>query len=113
MDEISFAIGVIGKSRMTLRREVYEAKRFSSAIQDGSREWVTVLAAICADESTLPLGFIFAAASKDTQSVWIENIKTGYHSVYFTTSPSDSTNNDVSLSWLEQVFDRYNSITFL
>ncbi|KAF1925194.1 DDE-domain-containing protein, partial [Didymella exigua CBS 183.55] len=54
--------------------------------QDGNREWVILLASVCADGSALPLGIIFTGADNTIQS-W--------------------TNNSVGLAWVEQLFDRY------
>ena len=66
-----------------------------------------MLATICADGSHLPPGVIFAAAGSDVQSSWVHKIEAGKHSIHFTTSPNGWTNNDLGLTWLQQVFDRY------
>ena len=70
-------------------------------------EWITLLACVRADGTTLPPGVIYPAAGKAIQSSWVESIYPKKHSVHFTTSPSGWTNDDVGLAWLEQVFDCY------
>jgi hypothetical protein len=78
----------------------------TAALQDGNREWVTVLAAVCADSESLPPGLIYAATSGTLQSTWVANIKAGKYDVIVTTYPLGWSNNDVGLAWLEQVYDR-------
>jgi hypothetical protein len=91
-------------------RRLWERKNVREALQDGSREWITVLAAIlaaiCADGVKLPPGLIYAAASGALQSTWVADVKAGIHDVFITSTPSSWSNNKVGLAWLEQVFDR-------
>jgi len=107
MDEKGFMIGVVGRSKRIFSKRKWEKKEVRASLQDGNREWITLLACICADGSTLPPGLIYQAAGKAVQSSWVESIDPRKHSVHFTTSPSGWTNDDVGLAWLEQVFDRY------
>ena len=106
MDEKSFLIGIIGRSKRIFSRRMWEKKEVTASLQDGSRAWITVLACICADGSALPPGLIYEAANKGIQSTWVEEIKAGEHKVFITSSSSGWTNNDIGLAWLEQVFDR-------
>jgi hypothetical protein len=52
MDEKGFMIGVITRSKRVFSRRQWERKEVTAALQDGSREWVTLLATVCA-KSTL------------------------------------------------------------
>jgi hypothetical protein len=106
MDEKGFAIGKVSKSKRVFDRSLYEHKQAQQAIQDGNREWITLLATICGDGSVLPPGIIFAAESQSIQSTWVDEIDAEKHSVFLTVSPSGWTNDDVALGWLQQVFDR-------
>jgi hypothetical protein len=72
----------------------------------GSREWITVLGAICADGEKLPPGLIYAAASGALQSTWVADVKAEKHNLFITSTPSGWSNNNVELAWLGQVFDR-------
>jgi hypothetical protein len=60
MDEKGFAIGVLGRSKRIFSRSQYEKKEVRQARQYGSREWVSLLATICADGTALSPGIIYA-----------------------------------------------------
>lgn len=107
MDEKGFAIGVTDRSKRFFDKVLYGKKHFKQSLHDGNREWVTLLACICADESTLPPGIIYAATGRAVQASWVASIDKKEHQVHFTTSPNSCTNNDLGLTWLEQVFERY------
>lgn len=107
MDEKGFAIGVLGRSKRIFSRRQYEKKEVRQARQDGSREWVSLLAAICADGTALPPGIIFSSKNSTIQSQWVADINPENHSIHVASSPSGWTNNDIGLAWLKQVFDRY------
>jgi hypothetical protein len=78
----------------------------TSAVQDSSQEWITLLAAICADGELLPPDIIYASANSTIQSSWVADIEAGVHDVSVTSTPSGWSNNNVRLAWLEQVFER-------
>ena len=107
MDEKGFAIGVLGRSKRIFSRRQYEKKEVRQARQDGSREWVSLLATICADGTALPPGIIFASKNSTIQSHWVADIEAGTHPIHVASSPTGWTNNDIGLAWLEQVFNRY------
>jgi hypothetical protein len=86
---------------------MWEGKEVTAAIRDGSREWITLLACVCADGSHFPPSLIYQSAASAIRSSWVENVKAVEHSVHVTLSPSGWTNNDIGLALLEQVFDRY------
>lgn len=78
----------------------------TAALQDGSREWITLLAAICADGKPLPPGIIYASKNSTIRDTWVAGIEAGKHDVFVTSSLSGWSNNDIGLAWLEQVYDR-------
>jgi hypothetical protein len=106
MDEKGFMIGVIGRSKRIFSKTRWESKEVRASLQDGSREWITLLAAICADGSHLAPGIIFESKKSAIQSSWVDAIKVAKHDVFVTSSPSGWTNNDIGLAWLEQIFNR-------
>jgi hypothetical protein len=106
MDEKGFMIGQIGRSKRTFTRSQWERREVTAALQDGSQNWITTIAAICADGTALPPGLIYESANCTLQSAWVADIKPGVHDVFVASTPSGWTNNDVGLAWLEQVFDR-------
>lgn len=107
MDEKGFLTGIIGRSKRVFSRRMWEKKEVRASLQDGSREWITLLACVCADGSALLPSLIYQSSNKAIQSSWVKDIKAGTHSVHVSSSPSGWTNNDLGLAWLEQVFDRY------
>jgi hypothetical protein len=74
---------------------MWEKKEVRAALQDDSREWITLLACVCADGSALPPSLIYQ--SINIQSSWVEDIKAGKHGVHVSSSPSGWTNNDIGL----------------
>ena len=100
-------IGVTKRTKRIFSKRQYTKKEVTSSLRDGNREWVTLLATVCADGSALPPAIIFQSANSTIQDLWVADIEAGKHNVLVTSSPSGWTNNDVGLAWLEQVFDRY------
>jgi hypothetical protein len=105
MDEKGFLAGVTGRSKRVFSRRMWEEKNVTAGLQDGSREWVTLLACICSDGSALPPSLIYQGAGGCLQASWVEDVKAGEHLVFITSSPSGWTNNEIGVAWLEQVFD--------
>jgi hypothetical protein len=68
MDEKGFMIGVTGCSKRVFSQAQWELKQVRAALQDGSQEWVTVVATICADGSTLPPALIYSLANCTLQA---------------------------------------------
>jgi hypothetical protein len=58
-DEKGFLVGIIGRSKRVFSKAVWERKEKTQALQDGSRERITVIAAVCADGNALPPALIF------------------------------------------------------
>jgi hypothetical protein len=107
MDEKGFMIGVTTRSKRVFSRRQYEKKEVTASLQDGNREWITVVATICADGTALPPGLIFMSKNSTMQASWVADIEAGKHQVHVSSTPSGWTNDDAALSWVEQVFNRY------
>jgi hypothetical protein len=107
MDEKGFMIGVVGRTKQVFSKQLWESKRMTSALQDKSRDWVTVVAMICADGTTLPPVIIYTSANSTLQQSWVANIKVAKHQAFFTSSASGWANNKLGLAWLEQIFNHY------
>jgi hypothetical protein len=75
-------------------------------LQDGNREWITLLACICADGTKLTPSLIYQVASGNIQDTWLQDFDPSLHQCFFTSSSSGWTSNDIGLAWLEQVFNR-------
>ncbi len=106
MDEKGFLLGITSRLKRVFSRQMFKSKKVRQAIQDGNREWISLLACICADGSALDPALIYQATSGSVQSSWVEEINPKNHSAFITSSPSGWTNNDIGLAWLKQVFDR-------
>ena len=59
MDEKGFLIGFLQKTRRIFIKKAFGAGRIKHVSQDGSREWITLLATICADGTKLSPGLIY------------------------------------------------------
>jgi hypothetical protein len=59
MDEKGFLIGVTLRQKCVFSKQLWEQKKVTADIQDGSREWITILAVVYTDRSWLDLGVIF------------------------------------------------------
>lgn len=89
---------------MTL--EALKSGRITHASQDGSREFISLLACICADGSTLPPALIYQGESGTLQDSWIEDW-TPQDQAHFAVSTNGWSCDALGLDWLENVFDRY------
>jgi hypothetical protein len=53
MDEKGFMLGVLTRSKRIFSKRLYEEGKIKAHNQDGNREWITLVACICADGSAL------------------------------------------------------------
>jgi hypothetical protein len=61
MDEKGFMLGVMNKQRRIFSKDAFEQGRVIGATHDGNREWITVLATVCADGTWIPPALIYAS----------------------------------------------------
>jgi hypothetical protein len=106
MNEKGFMLGVEGKTKRWFSKEEWVKGGKRAAIQDGSRQWVTVLASICADGTTLPPGIIYDGKNGNIRDTWVDEISEEKHQVFVASLDSGWTNDDLGLAWLRDVFDR-------
>jgi hypothetical protein len=106
MDEKGFQLGRIGRTKRIFSKARYVKKGVRQPLEDGSSEWITVVACICSDGSALSPSLIFKAANGAIQTSWVNAVQAGNHSVFTTSSPSGWSNNDIGLHWLKEVFER-------
>ncbi|KAI1514559.1 Pogo transposable element [Pyrenophora tritici-repentis] len=90
MDEKGFLIGVQNKSKRVFSKPVWVQDVARAAIQDGNRDWITIIPTICADGTTLPTSIIMG---KDTQ-------------INVSSSPTGWSNEKLGLAWLKR-FDQF------
>lgn len=87
MDEKGFMIGVLGRSKRIFDRGSVQARKVKKPLQDGSRTWVTILATICADGSSLPPSIIYQSTGQDIRRSWVDEIDPDKHQVYLRPRP--------------------------
>jgi hypothetical protein len=68
MDKNGFAIRVLAKLKRIFSKDAFIRKRVSSALKDSSREWITLLASVCADGTALPPAIIYPTTKGDVQA---------------------------------------------
>jgi hypothetical protein len=88
MDEKGFQLGRVGRTNRIFDKKLYEQKGVRQALEDGSSEWITVMACICSDGKALSPTLIFQGANGAVQSSWVDAVQAGEHSVFTTSSPS-------------------------
>ncbi len=84
-DEKGFLIGLARTLKRIMTKKLYDSGRIMSVAQDGSREFISLLASIYADGIALPLALIYKGASRDLQDTWMEDLNEKQHA-YFTSS---------------------------
>jgi hypothetical protein len=80
--------------------------RVTKARQDGSREFISLLACISATGRAIPPLLVYPGASQELRASWVEDV-TKDSGVHFIVSPSGWSSNKIGRTWLEQVFERY------
>ncbi|RAR00482.1 pogo transposable [Stemphylium lycopersici] len=104
MDEKGFFIGRGIRSKRIFSKASWAQKRRRAALQDGNREWVTLLACVCASGDALPPALIYQGTA-GIQSSWVDDLMAEQHQVFVANSPTGWTNNELGLAWLQQPLD--------
>jgi hypothetical protein len=56
IDEKGFIIGMLVNGLRIFSKQKYQNSGLKQRLQDGNREWITLITYICADGTSLPLG---------------------------------------------------------
>ena len=90
-----------------MSRDALEQGRITHTSQDGNREFISLLACICADGTALPPALIYKG-NEGLQDTWLEDfgIKNEAH---FASSANGWSCDNLGLFWLEHIFHRYTS----
>ena len=86
--------------------EAVRSGRIQYASEDGSREFISLLACICADSTSLPPSLIYKGDSGNLQNTWLEDW-VPEQEAHFASSPNGWSAHALGLNWLTTVFDRY------
>lgn len=106
MDEKGFILGFMQKVKRVFTKGSKTDKFLIGNVQDGNRDWLTVIGCICADGTALPPGLIYRAISGNLQDSWLQDLDVERHIAFFTSSPNGWTDNKLGFSWLKEVFNR-------
>jgi hypothetical protein len=105
-DEKGFLIGLAHALKRIMTQEAYDQFRIRAAKQDGSREFISLLATICADGTKVPPALIYQGVSGDLQDSWVDEL-TDKDEAFFASSKNGWSNNEFGLNYLKDIFDPY------
>ncbi|PMD18641.1 hypothetical protein NA56DRAFT_726749 [Hyaloscypha hepaticicola] len=78
-DEKGFLISLVYTLKCIITKKLYNSNRIILAVQDSSREFISLLASICTDGIALPPALIYKGISGDLQDTWLEDLNEKYH----------------------------------
>ena len=107
MDEKGFLLGVINRTKRVFSLSVKKQGKLLGASQDGNRSWITFLACVCQDMTSLPPFLIYQGKPGQVQDSWLAEFDPEHQSAFFTTSETGWTNHELGKEWLIGVFDRF------
>jgi len=87
-----------------MSKEAYKSGRIRHVQQDSNREFISLLACICADGSALPPALIYQGSSGDLQNTWIDDLHEE-DEAFFASSENSWSSDAFRLAWL-RLFDR-------
>src|SRR5438045_9631503 len=93
------------KMKRIFFQSLYKEGAIKQLIQDGNRKWITTIACIYADGTSLSPGLIYQATSGNMQDTCLQDFDPMQHQCFFASSPSCSTNEALTCQWLTQFFD--------
>jgi len=94
MDEKGFLISHLQKVKRIFPKALMRTQKLLGFGQDGARNWITLIATICADGSSLPPALIYKAVSGNLQDTWLQDYKPDEHPCWFASSPNGWTSDD-------------------
>ena len=97
MDEKGFMIGVQSRSVRIFSQASLCSGLKRSNIQDGNREWITVIACICADGSYLDPSIIYSSQASSIQNSWLQGFDPDIHTARITASATGWSNDNISI----------------
>ena len=104
-DEKGFLIGQASATRRIMSKAAVRSGRIPYACQDGSREFISLLACISATGKALPPALIYKG--EHLQDTWVDDFDTSSQQAHFSTSPNGWSSHAHGLDWLTSVFERY------
>ena len=103
-DDKGFLIGLAQKLKRFMTKKIYDSGKIKGAKQDGSREFISLLASICTDGTKIPQALIYKGKSGDLQNTWLDDLNEK-DDAFFASSANGWSSNAFRLAYLTQVFD--------
>ena len=105
-DEKGFILGLAHAVKRIMTLHALKSGRIMGTSQDGSREFISLLAYICADGTKLPPALIYQGESGDLMDSWVADFTTE-DEAYFAASANRWSCDNLGLQWLEKVFHKH------
>jgi len=109
-DEKGFMMGFGRTMKRIVTQETLKSGRVNKSKQDGSREFISILACISAIGKWIPPLLVYKGESGDLINTWVDEVTTESQA-HFTVSSNGWSSNNIGLAWLQQVFERYTKPT--
>lgn len=106
MDEKGFLFGRITKVKRVFPKDLRASGKLLEAGQDGSREWITVVATISGDGTALPRLLIYKSTTGSVRDSLVQDFDSREYDAWFTSSASGWTSDEISFKELVEFFDR-------
>ena len=87
--------------------EALRSGRVKNVRQDSNREFISLLAYICVDGTTLLAGLIYKGISYDLQDTWLDDFDSEEEVAYFAASSNGWSCDSLGYQWLRDIFDRH------
>lgn len=100
-DEKGFLMGLAQAVKRIMTREAYESGKVKRARQDGSREFLTLIAFVSAMGVAGEPLLIYQGLSQVLMDTWIEDVE-GTEGAFFTVTEKGWSDNSVGLQWLKK-----------
>jgi hypothetical protein len=78
MDEKGFLVSITTRLKLIFTRAIWASKERTAAVQDGNREWIILLACVCASGDSLPTALVYQSLS-GLQSGWVDSVEVVKH----------------------------------
>ena len=108
--EKGFMMGFGCTMKRIITQQALKSGRINKSKQDGSREFISILACISAIGKWIPPLLVYKGDSGDLMSTWVDEVTTESQA-HFTVSTNGWSNNNIGLMWLQKIFERYTKPT--
>jgi len=85
-------IGILQNTKRIFNLQHYASGKLLGSGEDGNRDWITLIACICADGTHLPPALIYSAVTGNLQTSWLKDFNPKEHCVHFASSEKGWTN---------------------